>query len=636
MLNLIAIILILLAHFALIFIVQAPIDFYYLGVVYLCALTFIRLEVIQLRKVSVSLKQIAPELIIFCSTLILGYFFYRVRSVWLDEYTQADYARSAWKCLSCGAAHEQQPPLSYALSSVSLDMIGRNIESLRYPSILFFAFSAVSFWGLLKKSISSLSLQISGIILYSFHVLIFYFITEARPYALFLCLGLMYLQYILKAYLDEEPGEFYQVGAIGGLLLLSIGLQSEVLLLASIVPFIFLKSRMLLRPSLLSACFAIFFFLPILFLITSSSLELQQFNSGFHSGYFTHLLNIAGGYFKSLFIAYKGFALDIALGLSGIIFLASKKAFFWLSNVIAFSAIFIITYSTFINWNLHTKYFIIIFPLLILLLLMGFEELKLKIYERLPSQYRAFVNVVLFFILFVRLSSYILHWVETSKPFSDTANVKWKSLYYELDKELRGDDRVYTIGFNQLGEWGFARAIGVEFYLPKKTWQFISNPTARSALYFESDSSKKGTVFLIIPQYWSVDTLSSTSEIFARPNIRLRHLGRERVIELTANGKSQNQRLIDFFESIVDRYGKQPWTLNVWGSLAKLYGVEDMRDKQLNALQNIVKLPFPIGRNLTGSSLDYQKLLGGFLFEVTPSFVYKPGEEIKAKRDEKE
>ncbi len=639
MFTLLIISLILLAHFNLLFLVQFPIDYYFLGSVYLCSLTYIRLQALELkeRPLSESWRSWGSEALFFTLALSFGLLFYDQRSVWLDEYTQAQYAGEFWKCLSCGAALEQQPPLSYALTAVSLNLFGDTVYAIRLPSLIFLAGSVAVFWRLLGFALESKYLRLLGMILYIFNAHIFYYMTEARPYALFLCLGLMFIESVYRYWQSAQAREAYKMSALAGLTLMSIGLQAEVLVGAPLLIFLMTGQHHRLRTIFLMQVFSGLLFLPLLILITLKSFELQQFNSDYPGGYLLHLFDTGKNYLQGAIHSYRHFYPDLLLAGAGL-FMAlthkNKSAQFWAALLTSFSLIFIFTFATFINWNLLYKYFIIIIPMMIVCLLIGFETLVKFLIDHLGGRLLRPLKYMIALLFCYKIFSYLLLFESRARPFADTAAIRWREVYAELTPELMVEDRVYTLGLNQLGEWGLARAIGVEFYAGKKFWQFLSSPTRRSVLSFEFDEERSGSVFLIMPRTWSSDTLYASSEVFASSDVVLRHFGGERVVELVDNGQTRHERLVAFFESIASRYGNQPWALNVWASLAKLYEVAARGDDQLRALNQIVALPPPVGASVTGSSLNYQKLLGGFLFEVSPSFV--PPFAKQAKEDEKE
>lgn len=638
MFALLIITLILLCHFQLLFLVQSPIDFYFLGAVYLCALTYIRLQVLELKERPRSLitREWIGETFCFTLALILGLTFYDKRSVWLDEYTQAQYAGEFWKCLACGAALEQQPPLSYALSALSLEFLEDSVFALRLPSLIAFAASVATFWRLLGHSLSSKYLRILGVILYVFNALIFYYMTEARPYALFLCLGLMFIESTYCYLKTDSERQAYQMAALAGLVLMSIGLQAEVLVAAPLLLVILLGQRHRIRAIVLMQVFSGLLFFPLLILISIKSYELQQFLSSYPGGYFSRLFIIAKDYFLGVIYQYRHFWPDLLVAGVGFLFAIVKKesrARFWGAFLLSFSLIFVFTFATFINWNLLQKYFIIVFPILIVCLLIGFEQFLELIQINFKGRVLQSFKFVFALLFIYKTLSYLLFFESRARPFTDNANIRWKELYKEIAEELDGDELIYTLGLNQLGEWGLAKPIGVEFYLGSRSELFASRSEWRSVLSFEANSLRSGSVFLIMPRAWSSDTLHATSQVFAKDDVHLRNFGGERVVELTENGATRNERLVNFFENLANLYGNQPWTLNVWATLAKLYQAQDRTDDQLYALKRIVALPKPIGASMTGSSLDYHQLLSGFLFEVSPSFV--PQFIEKAKEDEK-
>ncbi len=623
MFSFIIVSLILIAHICLLFLVGAAIDFYYLFVVFLCSFSFLRVQYIQLRAQRPKYSEIFKEMALFVSALLVGLLIYDHRSLWLDEFTQATYSTQYWKCLSCAAAIEQQPPMSYALSALSIEFIGKSVLSLRLASILFFSVSLVFYGRILKEFLNNRYLQVLGLFLYLFNTLLFYYFIEARPYALFLCFALMYIEVLYKFVTTSDDSEFYKLISLSTLLLLTIGFQSEILVASSVLLVFFTSTKIKFMRAALAQVIAAVLFLPILSLIIYESYKIQQFIPGYPGGYFQHLWQTGTHFVTNLSFGYKHFWPDLLIGCAGFLgYLQTRKRkpLFMALLLACFSLVFIPLYASLINWNLLPKYFIILVPIVIAIVLMGFDFLLLKLKIVLTPTYLKVAQGMLGVLFFAKVFSYLLFFESRVKPFTDTSSIQWQRVYTEISPELDGDDMVYTLGLSVLGDWGLARPIAVEYYLGEKYWQFARNRDGRSVLNFDFNHEVRGKIFIILPRSWSVDILQSNSYIFSLPGVSLREFGLERVVEIAPSQESANQRLINFFEGVTALYGQEPWSINIWASLAKLYQIEGRVSDQRNALAKIVDLPTRSHSKLTGTYYNYRQLLEGFLFEVDPTF----------------
>lgn len=545
------------------------------------------------------------EFVIFVVILGLGICLYDAKSIWLDEYSQSFLSGEAQQCLSCSAGLEQQPPLSYVFSSFAQRYIGKNVLGLRVFPLIFFSLSCVYFWRILKFFKVSTMISVIGLALYGMNSEIFNLATEARPYSLFLMTSLWCLLNYLKLYDDQSKVSASELWASVIFLLVSIGLQAQILAFTFFILYI-LKYRRKVRPDLLLVNIALgLLFIPLLKEVYVQSSVMEQFKEiNFNLWPF---LRFTVQYFEGLSLVLGPLQIELILGIA--FFLLNLRRHFrsvkyLLGIFLVFSVVFIFTYFIFVNWTVFGRYYLISFVLIILMFLIGVQTLVNDFTRFLPR----YLVVAVALIFCLRGLVFLFEFEETSMVFQDSRQVKWKSFYEKIKENYSSKDRLYFLTFSAFGEWYQFTPIAAEYYLEEEKLGSIVGGNQNSKLpMFNNEILLDGDVFIVSAQIWSKDTINDQFVLGKLSNLEVLYVDSVRVFRLKKNGKTQKQRLVDFLSVVTDEYGNLSWSAPAWfakGEICRLLEDTKCLDESINGL---AKLYIPQGTSSAGALLERER-----------------------------
>lgn len=567
-------------------------DYFYFALMISASTILLHLAVDKIRRQKIKIDW--KECFVFFVMLGLGLVFHDSKSLWLDEDSQAIFSSREFLCLSCSAGLEQQPPLSYVFTSFSLKYFGKSVFSLRFFSLFFFAGSCVYFWRILKFLNVNNVLAFAGLLLYYTNLEIFFFSTEARPYALFLMTSLWCLLNYLKLFEKQETVRPLELWVCLIFLIMSIGLQAQLLATSLFIVYLFLYGRKARRDIFVVHVAAAVLFLPIAFEIYQQSLVMNQFKSFGASLELRQLPQFLEHYSENLLLFSHPLILELTIGLGGYFigcFFMKRKGRELFYVFLIFSTFFIFTYLGFINWKLLSKYYLISFVLMILAFITGVQ----LIFERMIPFWSRFVRAALLIVLILRGTFLLLNFEHESMISLDTREIPWKSFYAKLGKKINLSDRFYFYTFVSVGEWNLIGPVAVEYYLEEKYLpSFIEGNNILKLPNFRRGELVKGSVFIISPQPWTEDTLEPSLLKRVMNNLDVHYLEGVRVFELKQNHQSHSERLADFFTVITDHYGNYSWSASAWfarGEICRMNNDEECFDQSTKGLEDITLPP---------------------------------------------
>lgn len=604
-------------HFAYLIIYYSSFSFYdtwYFSIAMMLSGLFFYTEFKQRKKIKDWIKIDRVEILIFGCVLALGLFFINIRSVWIDEYSQyvSSNPLNDYFSLSRSAALEQQPPFGYLVTSIFTFIFGANVVGLRLSAVIFTSLTCLYLQRVLKLYQVSIPVVAIALCLYLGQSNVFNFLVEGRPYAQALFFSTFFLDYYVRLLKEVEDFSPWKFLFILYFLVCSLGLQTGILALSLFIAYAAFdrgkKSFRLLGYSTL--CFILF--APILYQIFHWSDSLSQFKESIGGiDLITHGFSLSKNYWQSL-IEYgprsrEVWALIIVFVIS---FLTSwrRAGFIALAQIILFIQ-FVFCFLFIINWNMYSKYYVVVTPLLIIGVALGMQFLLDKIFV-----FRnVIVNGLLILIVILNLFPIAIHLERTNELFVDNRDMPWKSIYAYFNRVLKEDDTVYFLTFNEPGEWVLTKPVGKEFYVGKEQDQLRGEMFIPKSFFalpsFKADNDTKGTVYLVSSINWSNDHVNGELLTENIPDLDIVHENGVRIFKLAVNDQSDNRRLINFFQTIVDLYPSYSWTYTIRASLIYLYAIEKDYARQERELRKLNEMSWPTRRALTGSWVDREELV---------------------------
>lgn len=602
MLEILFALLILTSHASLLLHYEAILDYYYISLsVILSILLLYRL----LR--TIEWKLCLADALIFSSVSLLGILTLNVKSLWLDEYTQILSSSRIYYCLTCSSAIEQQTPLSYGLLSFALSVFGKSVFGVRLLSCLFFAGSCVYLKRVLVTLNVSRFLVGLAVVLYIFNLQTYGFFSEVKPYSLFLYCSLWALSLFVNTIYEEHKVKISFLLPALFFLSMSIGLQAQLFLVALVAGHIIHTPRKIKKELVVSSTLALLLSTPIIWNIYQWSQEYNQFYSDY-SFNFSDLYSALKVYLDSStgFLMILSPEVYLGLALFGImVFRGNLRTRYLLFTFFVFSLLFFGAYNFLINWKLLTKYHLISLVMVLIAVLSGYSFG----YRRLSWAWPRSFKVILAIVVSLRISIYLLNFEQRSHFLIDSRALPWKSFYEDLQELVKNDDVVYFLSLKAIGDWNQTYPIGIRFYIPPGKVKVYRKSDQTNLPLYENTLETKGDILIVSAQKWSSDTIDDELLSKRIKSLSVHYISGIRVFKLNADGRSRNERLIDFFSKTLDIYGQFSWSAPLWASLAQMYKLTSNREAHQETLKKFSQLYLPLRKNEDGAVVDRQAVL---------------------------
>lgn len=582
-------------------------DIYYFTVASLLGLIFLVKIIRELKGNQLRIDWY--EVSIFITVLVAGLIVIDVRSIWIDEYSQYQGANpiSHYYSLSNAAALEQQPPLGYVVTSFFSNILGKNVFGLRLYSILFMALSCVFIKRILGLFRVPLLITCLAIIYFLTRSTIFSFLTEGKPYAIALFFSLWCLYYYLDFLENEDKFSPLKLIYILFFLVCSIGLQSGVFAVALFSAYALLNQKRLALNIFWINLVAALLFVPVFLNIVYWSESMSQFNDSLSLAFFIENFRVLSSRYWLLLLGYGPHVTELLILLT--LFVASllkkqRRYHFILLCLIIFYFFFIVSFIAFINWSLLLKYFVVVLPVLIIALALGANYL----YQSLFVIRNRYTTVWILVLVAANAIPGGIYFDREVDLMLDNRGMPWISIYRFFNRSLSDHDTVYFLTFNEPGEWSMVKPVASEFYMKKNLDQFIGEkfiPNNNLTLPNYSKSEQlAGDIYLVSPIYWSNDHIDDDDLLATFINLEIKYIDGIRVFKLKANQHTKNERLITFYQHIIDKYSEFSWTFTARLSLIYLYSIEKRYHEQDRELEKLLAFQWPTRRSLAGMVID--------------------------------
>lgn len=427
-------------------------------------------------------SDIALGLLIFLFGLALGLYRLDHFSIWLDEEVQA-FATRGWPGHNIvgRAASSQQMPLGYFVTALNWDLGGNTEWGLRLFSCFFIAGSGVLFFRLAKQLCKSRLVYSISPFIYLLNPWLIRYSQEGRPYGLIMFCGLLWL--------NSVHGLFAEKGSCGRPITYALVVFASTLLFlmsASLQPLILCASFLLV--------FGFFFFSPswrktvwafyasvitaILAVIPLIQLTREASTHFFFSdgkvnileNFLRHLQSIPK-HTSSLFLEQAHFLAIVyifaPLTLIGPGRRAGGAIWVGLASCLVFGAMFLAPFSFLINYPVFVRYFIIAYPLGLLVIIVYFDQLSAFFDGKQDRMLKRGWQLI-FLAALAAPSLRALPDVYYSKKF-DRWNFDSKSLFSFFRQDGREGDVGYVIAFDNPDRWAQVGFLATKYYYPSNT-----------------------------------------------------------------------------------------------------------------------------------------------------------------------
>ena len=398
---------------------------------------------------------------------------FKLRDIWLDEYTQFKYGtpvKLLWSNVVTNSAIEQQPPLDYFFSSAAYTFFGWTDYAVRFHSILFFFLFLLVFSLFLFEKTKSLFFTSAGLAICSIAPAFRHFSIEARPLNLSLFMGMLFFIQVIEYFSKEDNKLSFSLFLSIFFFSLSIGFQPVIIVIClSLILFFFYYSsrrenaiKFLLHSVLGGLAVA-----PIMLNIYLESKKLHQFvenQTFFESVIKKFQLNqlISMFNFALTPFEYEGLIVLFLLLIFLVVNILKKEKNIINISLLTFCLLFpLIYYSVFlgiINWPFFNKYYFAFSGILIsVVLVLAWDLLNTKV-----KALRLEPIIIIFLIspfFFLKTRSPLFRFKENY--------VYDKTLYKHLSAS-QGINVAINFNFSKLKQWRGENWISREIYGSEK------------------------------------------------------------------------------------------------------------------------------------------------------------------------
>ena len=353
------------------------------------------------------------------------------RGIVTDETGQHGISRNIPK----KSYEQQQPPLDYYFSAFSTELFGYNKFAVRFHAMLFYLLLSLAVPLGLYYFCSSLPIAAVGSLLFLINHVIRLHSVYGRPQSLALFTGFLFLFFYLLRLDQKRPAgkmDFFEITASQYLFVMSIGLQPVIFILSLFLSSFLLLFRKATGPifrdlflsHVMTAILTAPFYLKMLFFAQSS----EKFKQTPLSALKSHLLEFdVSVFFDTYFLSFYKQLLPFFLLLfitAGFVCLKKpppKRTALIFCSTLLFPIIYDLIFNSWIRWNLHDRYFIVLSLFLILSAVMALKFLNDGLRE---TPYKHRIQALLFAVFLFSVPAQIKAIKEDTRfhhPYKDNS-----------------------------------------------------------------------------------------------------------------------------------------------------------------------------------------------------------------------
>jgi hypothetical protein len=487
-------------------------------------------------------SEVVLGILIFLFGLALGLYRLDYFSIWLDEEVTA-FATRDWPGYSIvkRAATSQQMPLGYFFTALNWDLVGHSEWGLRLLPCIFIAASGVLFFRLAGLICKNRLLSSISPFIYLLNPWIIRYSQEGRPYGLIMFCCLLWLNSVHYLFSGPNSHESCRKGAQ-----VVFACTLLFLLSASLQPMIFCASFMLtlgflvFTPSWRPKVIALYASVILAILAVAPLIQLARDAS---THYFFPLdganpwervvqgLQMLPDHVNHLFLGQANFLALVYLFAPLILIRPGQKTngaiLVGLTSCLAFGILFLVSFSLLINYPVFVRYFIVLYPLGLLLILAYFDQLS-GYFETEKDRYFRWAWQLIFLAALAAPSVRALPDVYYSKKF-DRWNVDYKSIFYFFQQTGAEGDVGYVIPFSQPADWEQNGFLATDYYYPANSpvrvtsfRRLPADETASGLILKDLNTQAPKQVFLAFIDLREPATTNFTRYCGSQPGIDLR------------------------------------------------------------------------------------------------------------------
>lgn len=482
-------------------------------------------------------KAILYSLIIFFIALGFGLYRIDVFSIWLDEEIQAD-ATKGIASIARGASFTQMP-LSYYFTALNISWLGLNEWGLRVIPCLFYAASCSLFSLLIKALCSSRAIQLLAPIIFLLNPWMIHYAQEGRPYALLIFCGVLWL-HMVRNFLTSDYEQDLARNALALFsstlfFFLSIAFQPIVLAI-SVLPVLALAARkaawfkktavfgsVTLASILLAA--------PLVHLSRISSITYLQPALNWRA--ISPSTISLSGFFLLVDELFRFPGIIWALAAAIILVFAGKKwlrgeamspkeevLLFCLSACVCFATFFWALFFLLVRYDLHTRYFMIAYPLGLVTICVSLDYAITRLPENLGVKGLKLALQAGLPLLLMLSEIRDIPFVYNSTAF-DRLNDNHRSMYEYLKLAGREGDVAYFLPVQSpYIDWEQTGFTVSQFYYADGSpvalanhWKVPAKTTTADLILKDLREKKPGQIFIIYPDTRWVRSLFNTGPV---------------------------------------------------------------------------------------------------------------------------
>lgn len=405
-------------------------------------------------------------------------------SVWLDEETQAYFTlKGRANSLVDGAAKQQQPPLGYFFSAITLSLFGFTELGARASSLLLGALAIPLFHSFLISITRSQLWSFLGGLLLATNGWLIRYAQEGRPVAAGIFFEILYFAAAWDYIRRPNLRRFWALVAAGLLFFLSLGLQPVLIVgtccLAALPYLGVVRARKISAGLCAAGIASLALFLPIQLLMLGHSTTFLAANGW--SRLKESALAAAPLQFTRDFLAQLGPHAGLVAALIGFASLAVVVWWFvrpksakiplparWalvpgLAVACAiFPTLFMFVFNSFVSWWLMPRYHVTYIPLVTLCFCLALAAVGAAL-KHLPLAIRVCAFGVFLILVAPQVNDYA-RFTRYAYHFLDRTNPGWRELYSYLRKHGKSGDAAYLLALAPARTWRPAGFLSTRFY----------------------------------------------------------------------------------------------------------------------------------------------------------------------------
>ena len=516
------------------------------------------------------------------------------RSIWMDEDAQARYILRGGFDLSMltRSAAQQQPPLDYYLEYLGFQVFGVTPLGARFHAAVLGSLTVLVLHGLLKKAFETRLPVFLGTLLALLHPLLLYYSREGRPIACGVFFATLEL-YVLLGYIHSKKARYVVLlrGALLSLVtcgfMLSVGFQPLVFLASAalaLVPGLFVaRLRFRVLGAWLAFALGALGALPVLLRVLEDGTRYVGSTSPFErvDSILKQFQELGASSWTGKWLELLGhiWPLGVVVTLLGVGWLcfclkqnkpleARDFTIFLVVQSLLFPALFDATFHALIDYNIKTRYYLTLAPVLILLMA-SLSQYARQLAHSLVNTHRTRSWLYRGALVVLLASTSVLHAKASYKAHREPGR-DWASMYalfknapsrgtaYMVHLVEPGNQRpgyysqrfYYTVGDNKLV------ALRLQTHLARDCKRH-GGPLSRKGLYFVVRygwgriKKLQAKLERDLPQS-TVHVFPGTSVVYLRPE------------------RSGVQAATRFFEALTKRLPRGPESYNAYVGLAEL------------------------------------------------------------------